>query len=287
MAVSVVLAVLVAVVLVVLAAVVVAAASPALRALADREPLPLILLATQALMGPDTGLEAEAAVVVLLAVLLLGVTLLWLGIGGIRAFDASGFDDPAGFTAIHRAGRELSKGSSGSLKDEQALAPLFDEILRDAWRQARFAGQMPADFNKADTAARDTVLADLLEEQPNEEQSNLARALRLAREEMTADGVPAYESLILSLDPSLSSRLAQVKAEREAAVLENARLDGRELLKDAVAERRLSRYTNAGANLIPLTQAFKDWHHAPWDSEAFKTGRNRITSLLAEATDNA
>jgi len=38
---------------------------------------------------------------------------------------------------------------------------------------------------------------------------------------------------------------------------------------------------------LTLTQAFKDWHHAPWDSEAFKTGRNRITSLLAEATDNA
>jgi len=38
---------------------------------------------------------------------------------------------------------------------------------------------------------------------------------------------------------------------------------------------------------LTLTQAFKDWHQAAWDSDAFTAGQARIATLLAEAADHA
>jgi V/A-type H+-transporting ATPase subunit A len=38
---------------------------------------------------------------------------------------------------------------------------------------------------------------------------------------------------------------------------------------------------------LTLTQAFKDWHQAPRDSDAFAAGRAGIATLLAEAADHA
>ncbi len=38
---------------------------------------------------------------------------------------------------------------------------------------------------------------------------------------------------------------------------------------------------------LSLVQAFKDWHQAPWESEAYAAGRERIAKLLAEGAPHA
>ncbi|HQA98525.1 MAG TPA: hypothetical protein PLF62_11310, partial [Clostridia bacterium] len=208
--------------------------------------------------------RAALALATVLALLMLG-----LGIHGIRQHQASGYDDAAGFAYIRKAGRETADtGEKVQLQpfQQEALALLLDSQLAERWRELRFRGETIRDFERADSALRAQTLQSLLREEDSLKLGGAASALLLMDDQMDQDGVPAVERLILRVadllpeaqGKDLRASLNAVKTEQSVAVEEMALAEGRALLGEAVAERRLSRYLHGGQDLLLLTRALAE-----------------------------
>jgi iron(III) transport system permease protein len=208
--------------------------------------------------------RAALALATVLALLMLG-----LGIHGIRQHQASGYDDAAGFAYIRKASRETADtGEKVQLQpfQQEALALLLDSQLAERWRELRFRGETIRDFERADSALRAQTLQSLLREEDSLKLGGAASALLLMDDQMDQDGVPAVERLILRVadllpeaqGKDLRASLNAVKTEQSVAVEEMALAEGRALLGEAVAERRLSRYLHGGQDLLLLTRALAE-----------------------------
>ena len=214
--------------------------------------------------------------------LLLTIAMMYLGIRGIHALNESGYDDAKGFGLIYGAGRFADRNSdrdaalvrSLPADAQRAVEGAVDTTIRALWQRVRYAGETAQDFARADSLKRQGVMQSLLDGTQDAglrlSVGHAAEALSLLRDEMTADGIPAYERLLLdvaALLPAaeaqrLRERLADLKRTEAAAVRADIRHRSQILFEEAVAERRLSRFTDGGAGLIPVARALFDELHA-------------------------
>ena len=220
---------------------------------------------------------------VLGVILLVAIAMIYLGICGMRTLKQSGYDDAKGFWLIYDAGRLAGKNSDKDVAllrslpadTQQAVEAVLDTTIRALWQRVRFAGETAQDFARADGLKRQSVMQSLLLETQDADlrQSirHAAEALSLIREGMTTDGTPAFEKLmhdVVSLLPAsgaqpLRGRLADLMRTESAAVQTDIRQRSRALFEEAVAERRLSRFTKGGAGLIPVArELFNELHSA-------------------------
>jgi len=233
------------------------------------------------LAGADRTIERRTQTA-LGILLLLTIAMIALGIHGIQALNHSGFDDAKGFGFIRDAGRMAGRNAdqdaallySLPADAQQAVEGTMDTTIRALWQRVRYAGETTQDFARADSAKRQGVMQSLLRETQNADLQQSIRpaveALLLMREEMAADGTPAYEKLlkdVAALLPaaeaqSLQVRLADLKETEAAAVRADIRHRSQALFEEAVAERRLSRFTDGGSGLIPLAKALFEELHA-------------------------
>ena len=223
------------------------------------------------LAGADRTIERRAKTV-LGVTLLLAVAIIYLGIYGMRTLNQSGFDDAKGFWLIYDAGRSAERNSDQdaellrSLPEDaqRAVEAVMDATIRALWQRVRYAGETTQDFARADALKRQSFMQSLLlgtqDAELQRSTRQAAEALSLVREGMTADGTPAFEKLmddVASLLPaseaqSFRERLADLLRTESTAVQEDIRRRSRALFEEAVAEKRLSRFTKGGAGLIPL-----------------------------------
>lgn len=233
------------------------------------------------LAGADRAIERRTQTA-LGILLLLTIAMIALGIYGIQALNHSGFDDAKGFGFIRDAGRMAGRNAdedaallySLPANAQQAVQGAVDTTIRALWQRVRYAGETAQDFARADSLKRQGVMQSLLRETQNADLQRSVRpaleALLLMREEIAADGMPAYEKLlkdVAALLPaaeaqSLRVRLADLKKTEAAAVHADIRRRSRALFEEAVAERRLSRFTDGGAGLIPVAKALFEELHA-------------------------
>ena len=234
------------------------------------------------LAGADHTIERRTKTV-LAVILLLAIAMIYLGICGMRTLKQSGYDDAKGFWLIYDAGRLAGRNSDKDVAlllslpadTQQAVEAVLDTTIRALWQRVRFAGETAQDFARADGLKRQSVMQSLLlETQEADLQQSIrhaAEALSLIREGMTTDGTPAFEKLmhdVVSLLPAseaqpLRERLADLIRTESAAVQMDIRQRSRALFEEAVAERRLSRFTKGGAGLIPVArELFNELHSA-------------------------
>ncbi len=234
------------------------------------------------LAGADRAIERRTQTA-LGILLLLTIAMIALGIYGIQSLNQSGFDDAKGFGFIRDAGRMAGRNADQDVvllyslptDAQQAVENALDTTIRALWQRVRYAGETTQDFARADSVKRQGVMQSLLRETQDTDLQQTIRpaveALSLMREEMTADGLPAYEKLlkdVAALLPaaeaqSLRVRLADLKRTEAAAARTDIRRRSQALFEEAVAERRLSRFTDGGAGLIPVAKAlFKELHVA-------------------------
>ncbi|MFA7621071.1 MAG: hypothetical protein WCY56_04400, partial [Aminobacteriaceae bacterium] len=234
------------------------------------------------LAGADHTIERRTKTV-LAVILLLAIAMIYLGICGMRTLKQSGYDDAKGFWLIYDAGRLAGRNSDKDVAlllslpadTQQAVEAVLDTTIRALWQRVRFAGETAQDFARADGLKRQSVMQSLLlETQDADLQQSIrhaAEALSLIREGMTTDGTPAFEKLmhdVVSLLPAseaqpLRERLADLMRTESAAVQTDIRQRSRALFEEAVAERRLSRFTKGGAGLIPVArELFNELHSA-------------------------
>ena len=232
------------------------------------------------LAGADRTIERRTKTV-LGVLLLLAVTIIYLGIYGMRTLKQSGYDDAKGFWLIYDSGRLADRNSdqdeallrSLPADAQRAVEAVVDTTIRALWQRVRYAGETTQDFARADGLKRQSFMQSLLlETQDTDLRQSIrhaAEALSLIREGMTTDGSPAFEKLmhdVVSLLPaseaqSFRERLADLMRTESAAVQTDMRQRSRALFEEAVAERRLSRFTKGGAGLIPVAkELFNELH---------------------------
>ena len=229
-------------------------------------------------MMPEHDQQGRRAKAALALASLLAVVLIILGLGGIRALDRSGFDDAGGFPLIHKASRYANEGLAldmpmiGALGDieRQTLDETMDRIISSLWRKVRYQGETLKDYSRADPAKRKGVMDALLRETSDTllktGVSRAADALDTASTGVTPDGQPAYKWLILSLAQKMPEQTAQALRtelslqEKSAfeSVERTARADSQAIFGEAVAEKRLSRYSSGGAGMIHVARALFD-----------------------------
>ena len=214
------------------------------------------------------GRRAKAALALASA---LAMLLIALGIGGIRAFDRSGFDDARGFSFILKAGRSVKEGLAADRlmletldeAERQALENVMDSVISSLWRKVRYQGESINDFSRADAARRIEVMDALLKETGDpalkEQVSRASQALAIARKGVAQNGEPAFKRLILSLAEKLpDEETAQAlrakldEEEKNAAqeVSRDARADSQAIFEEVVQEKRLSRYSAGGTGMV-------------------------------------
>lgn len=239
------------------------------------------------LAGADRTIErrTKAALAILLA---LAIVLIALGISGIQALARSGFDEATGFGFVYSAGQraKANAGQDAALisaldTNEQAAAgQAVDAAIRALWQRVRYNGETTQDFARADNLKRQNAMQALLRETQDlslqKSVSHAADALKLMREGMTEEGVPACEKLLHDVAALLPEQQAQPLLAQLAALKQNELMSvqndmkrrAQTLFETAVAEKRLSRFTEGGAGLIPVGKAlFEALHAAAPDSD--------------------
>ena len=189
------------------------------------------------LAGADRTIERRTKTV-LGVLLLLAVTIIYLGIYGMRTLKQSGYDDAKGFWLIYDSGRLADRNSdqdeallrSLPADAQRAVEAVVDTTIRALWQRVRYAGETTQDFARADGLKRQSFMQSLLlETQDTDLRQSIrhaAEALSLIREGMTTDGSPAFEKLmhdVVSLLPaseaqSFRERLADLMRTESAAV---------------------------------------------------------------------
>ena len=224
---------------------------------------------------PENNRNGRRAKAALALVSALAVLLIALGVGGIKAFDRSGFDEARGFSLIFKAGRYAREGLAAdaamidALKEDERLAldTAMDGVISGLWRKVRYQGETLDDFSHADAAKRYEVMDALLRETSGlalkEQVSRAAEALDAAQKGVTPDGEPAYKWLILSLAENLQDKKA-IQTLREKLHMEEqsaagavgraARADSQTIFEEAVGEKRLSRYSAGGAGMVHVAR---------------------------------
>lgn len=233
------------------------------------------------LAGADHAIErrTKAALAILLA---LAIAMISLGISGIQALARSGFDDAIGFGFVRSAGQMAATNvqqdaaliKALGANEQSAVESAVDAAIRGLWQRVRYNGETTQDFARADSLKRQNAMQALLYETQDaalqQSVSRAAAALKTMREGMTEDGMPAYEKLlheVAALLPDhqaqpLLKQLADTQKNQSSAVQEDIKKRGQALFENAVAEKRLSRFTDAGAGLIPVGKALFEALHA-------------------------
>lgn len=206
--------------------------------------------------------------------MLLSLALIGFGISGMQAFTRSGFDDAPGFSHIWKAARIARDNARADhalvtvfpQEQQEKLRLQLDDAIHSLWRQVRFRGETIQDFKRGDMSSRKQMLSGLLRETNQDtlkvSAQQVADALELLRSGLTPDGLPAYEQVLLDLMKSLpvkeadllQEKLASDKKQSQAEVEQDTAHRAQALFEEAVAERRLSRFVNGGAGVIPLVQ---------------------------------
>lgn len=222
--------------------------------------------------GRTSERRAKAALALLAA---FSIALIVLGVMGIGELNRSGYDDASGFAHIRDAGRYADKATrenqallSGLTPEQRGVfGALVDQALREAWQRVRYSGETLDDFRRAEPARQRAMMDSLLRETPDPALRAAAMdavdAVYLAQAEITPEGLPANEALLRQvlglLPPGLAqgfeTRLAAIKAEEAGGVRLESGRDAQALFEEAVGERRMSRFVDAGAGLIPVARA--------------------------------
>lgn len=207
--------------------------------------------------------------------MLLAAALIVLGVGGIQALGRSGYDEARGFAFVRQAGQITQSQAAQDKalfdalpKEAQARVETgMDNAIRSLWQRVRYAGETLQDFSRMEPARRTSALQSLLKETQDEGLregiSHAAQALSLANAGMGSDGAPAYEKLLDSVAEllpqaqaqDLRARLQQMKQDSAQAVQADIAHRAQQLFEEAVAERRLSRFVDGGAGLVPVAKA--------------------------------
>ena len=210
---------------------------------------------------------------VLSLLLALSIIAISLGVSGIKALNRESLDEASGFGMIRKAGQAgksmaLADAAAFAAVPEEALAKAaLDDTLRLAWQKVRHSGETVQDFSRMEDARRQIVLQSLLKETQDEglrqSTGNALEALRLADIGMTSNGIAAYEKLldsVIALLPqdqgdALHKEAEALKIQEAEALKADISHRAQVLFEEAVAERRLSRFVDGGAGLIPLSKA--------------------------------
>lgn len=213
--------------------------------------------------------------VALSLLLVLAIAIISLGVSGIQALNRESLDEARGFGLMRKAGQV---GQSKAQADTAVFSALpaemkasaqtaLDEALRLVWQRVRYLGETAQDFSRMEDARRQSVLESLLRETQDEDlRQSIGHALetlRLAFIGMTSDGVPAHEKLLNSVATLLPKEQGDaLRKEMEALKIQNAQdlqadisHRAQALFEESVAERRLSRFVDGGAGLVPLSKA--------------------------------
>ncbi len=213
--------------------------------------------------------------VALSLLLVLAILMITQGVGGIQALSQAGYDEARGFALVQKAG---SSAQGIAQQDAAAFAALpqelqapaqaaLDDALGLVWQRVRYAGETTQDFSRMEEARRQSALQSLLKETQDEglrqSTSNALDALKKAHLGMASDGTPAYEKLLSTVaallpkerGDELLKEVETLKTQDASALQADIAHRAQKLFEEAVAERRLSRFVDGGAGLIPLSKA--------------------------------
>ncbi len=219
------------------------------------------------------GLGVRSALAALAAA---SVLLISAGVYGNAVFRGSGFDSEQAFSAIYRAGGELSRRYGNDMEPLlegldaeglQGFGALLEELLIEAWQKTLSGGVTFEEAQKMDDGRREALLDSLLvaldDPETAERFAPALSALRAARRGVADGGLPVFETWITELAPLLSaadasealSRLDALKREQYPSVEAAVTREKGALFAEALGTRKLSRFKDNGAGLIGLSRS--------------------------------